>query len=98
MLVRSLDAHGHWVNHLALSSAYALRNSQGPLSSEVLKRATFRVGLMVAALVPYTHFLFLVAEGMSALQQYKRACSKHGEVMVSASDDNTLMLWNPSVR
>ena len=76
--INILKSHGHWINHLSLSSDYALRT--GPFdhtgskpSSEEEARA-------------------------KALQNYEKVVKKGGkleELMVTASDDFTMFLWNP---
>lgn len=77
-LVHTLSAHAHWVNHLALSSDFALRTSYfdhepSPETDEG-KRA-------------------------KAKQRFEKAVKVQGEIserLVTASDDFTMYLWDPS--
>lgn len=77
-LVHKLSAHAHWVNHLALSSDFAIRTGyfdHTPVpDSDEGKRA-------------------------KAKERFERACKIEGRVaerVVSASDDFTMYLWDPS--
>ena len=83
-LVNTLASHAHWVNHLALSTDFALRTGyhdhtgkKGTPDTEAEKRAKARDRYDAAAGV--------------------NAQSKGGaERLVSASDDCTIYLWNPA--
>lgn len=77
-LVHTLSSHAHWVNHLALSSDFALRTSyfdHTPIpDTEEGKRA-------------------------KAKERFEKAARIEGKVserLVSASDDFTIYLWDPS--
>lgn len=77
-LVHTLSAHAHWVNHLALSTDFALRTSffdHTPTpTTEEEKRA-------------------------KAKERFEKAAKTQGRVaerLVSASDDFTMYLWDPS--
>lgn len=76
--INILKSHAHWVNHLSLSTDYALRigafdhTGQMPLSPEDAQK--------------------------KALKNYEKVARKNGhleELMVTASDDFTMYLWNP---
>ncbi|KAI9674462.1 MAG: hypothetical protein M1817_001800 [Caeruleum heppii] len=78
-LVHTLTSHAHWVNHLALSTDFALRTAyhdhSGAIpSSEEAKRE-------------------------KAKQRFEKAATSAGkitELLVTASDDATMFLWEPS--
>lgn len=77
-LVHTLAAHAHWVNHLALSTDFALRTAfldHGPTpETDEEKRA-------------------------KAKERFDKAARVQGRVserLVSASDDFTMYLWDPS--
>ena len=76
-LLSTLQGHAHWVNHLALSTDYALRlngyNEKG-----------------VRAEADETY-------AAAALDRYNRALAVTGgkELLVSASEDFTCILWSP---
>jgi len=73
-----LKNHAHWVNHLSLSSDYAVR--VGAFDHAGMKTATPQE--------PQT----------KALAYYEKVVKKNGtleELMVTASDDFTMFLWNP---
>ena len=79
-VVRVLSGHAHWVNHLALSTDYVLRT--GPFEAG-------RSSLAVAE----------SERKALALQRYKKVAQSGGKVverLVTASDDNTMALWDPS--
>jgi len=84
-LAHTLASHAHWVNHLALSTDFALRTGyhdhtgkKGVPESEAAKRAKAKERFEAAAGVNIQ--------------------TKGGaERLVSASDDCTIYLWNPSV-
>lgn len=78
ILVHTLSAHAHWVNHLALSSDFALRTAFYDHTP-----------------VPDTD------EGKrnKAKERFEKAAKVQGKVaerLVSASDDFTMYLWDPS--
>ncbi|KAM0487048.1 hypothetical protein ACHAPX_000316 [Trichoderma viride] len=77
-LVHTLSSHAHWVNHLALSTDFALRTSfydhQPTPSSEEERRK-------------------------KAKERFEKAARFQGKIaerLVSASDDFTMYLWDPS--
>lgn len=77
-LVHTLSAHAHWVNHLALSTDFALRTSFFDIDP-----------------VPATE----EEKRRKAKQRFEKAANVQGQVMerlVSASDDFTMYLWDPS--
>lgn len=76
--INILKSHAHWVNHLSLSTDYALRvgafdhKGEKPVSAEEAQQ--------------------------KALKNYEKVAKKNGELeelMVTASDDFTMYLWNP---
>lgn len=77
-LIHTLSSHAHWVNHLALSTEFALRtayfdHTPTPTTEEE-KRA-------------------------KAKERFEKAAKIQGKVaerLVSASDDFTMYLWDPS--
>ncbi|KAF1824358.1 WD40 repeat-like protein [Dissoconium aciculare CBS 342.82] len=81
-LVHNLTAHAHWVNHLALSTDFVLRT--GYFDHKGKKEA------------PST----IEEKRAKALQRYQTALASSGgggiERLVSASDDCTMYLWEPS--
>jgi ribosome assembly protein 4 len=81
-LVHNLNAHAHWVNHLALSTDFVLRT--GYFDHKGKKEA------------PST----IEEKRAKALQRYQTALASSGgggiERLVSASDDCTMYLWEPS--
>lgn len=77
-LVHTLSSHAHWINHLALSTDFALRTAyhdhEAPPDTEEAKRA-------------------------KAKERFEKAAKVQGKVserLVSASDDFTMYLWEPS--
>lgn len=73
-----LKNHAHWVNHLSLSTDYALR--VGPFDHTGVKPSTAEEARE------------------KALKNYEKVVKKNGkveELMVTASDDFTMFLWNP---
>ena len=85
-VVRALSVHAHWVNHLALSTDYVLRT--GP----------FEAGSPSTSSTSSTSLG--EKEGKTlALQRYSKVARSGGRVverLVTASDDNTMALWDPS--
>jgi ribosome assembly protein 4 len=77
-LTHTFSAHAHWVNHLALSTDFALRT-----------------GFFDHMPVPNT----LEGKRTKAKERFEKAAKVQGEVverLVSASDDFTMYLWDPS--
>ncbi|TKA80398.1 hypothetical protein B0A55_01893 [Friedmanniomyces simplex] len=83
-LVHSLDAHAHWVNHLALSTDFVLRTGyfdhKGPKSTPDTLDGKRR-----KARERYEAALASAGGGASS-----------GERLVTASDDCTMYLWSPT--
>lgn len=76
--INILKSHAHWVNHLSLSTDYALR--VGAFDYTGVKPANAKEARD------------------KALQNYEKVARKNGkheELMVTASDDFTMFLWNP---
>ncbi|SCV01454.1 LAMI_0G11606g1_1 [Lachancea mirantina] len=74
-----LKSHAHWVNHLSLSTDYALRI--GPFDHTGEKPSSPEEAQI------------------KALRNYEKVAKKNGhleELMVTASDDFTMYLWNPT--
>lgn len=76
--INVLKSHAHWVNHLSLSTDYALRAG------------------------PYDHTKTIPKSQKEALDMakaaFEKAAKKNGEIrelMVTASDDFTMFLWDP---
>ncbi|SCU77879.1 LANO_0A01508g1_1 [Lachancea nothofagi CBS 11611] len=76
--INILKSHAHWINHLSLSTDYALRvgafDHTGQKPSSPLEAQ------------------------QKALQNYEKIAKKNGqleELMVTASDDFTMYLWDP---
>ncbi|KAF4876466.1 Ribosome assembly protein 4 [Colletotrichum siamense] len=77
-LVHTLSSHAHWVNHLALSTEFALRT-----------------GFFNHTPTPDTED----ARRAKAKERFEKAARVQGKVaerLVSASDDFTMYLWDPS--
>ncbi|KAH8173655.1 WD domain, g-beta repeat domain-containing protein [Sarocladium implicatum] len=77
-LVHTLSAHAHWVNHLALSTDFALRTSFYDHTPTPADDASRRE---------------------KAKERFEKAAKIQGKVaerLVSASDDFTMYLWDPS--
>lgn len=77
-LLHTLSAHAHWVNHIALSSDFALRTSYFDHTP-----------------VPETE----EGKRQKAKERFEKAVKVQGktsERIVSASDDFTMYLWDPS--
>lgn len=79
-LLHTLSAHAHWVNHLALSTDHVLRT--GYLDHKGSRN------------VPDT----VEEKRQKARERYTAATApaNGSELLVSASDDCTMYLWNPS--
>ncbi|QPG72948.1 ribosome assembly [Brettanomyces nanus] len=77
--LQTLRSHAHWVNHLALSTDYALRIGAYDYKGQAPKSAE--------------------EEQAKALENYEKVAKIGGKVierLVSASDDFTMFLWEPS--
>lgn len=79
-LVKSLEGHAHWVNHLALSTEWVLRT--GPFGHEGGKRRLTLENREEAQ--------------AWALEQYQKFKGNKPERLVSGSDDFTMFLWEPN--
>jgi ribosome assembly protein 4 len=78
-LAYTLKAHAHWVNHLALSTDFAVRTAYHDHKSRVPDTAEGKI--------------------VKAKERFLKAATIQGEVverLVSASDDFTMYLWEPS--
>ena len=78
-LTQTLSKHGHWVNHLALSTDHVLRNAFYDHTGDV---PPTQEGKMT-----------------KAKAQFKKAATVNNQIverLVSASDDCTIFLWEPS--
>ncbi|GMM53049.1 Rsa4 protein [Starmerella bacillaris] len=87
---RSLDAHAHWVNHIALSTDFALRSGaygptlkldiptpKGPSTHNAVDQARFKELQKIAS------------------QKFEQALSHNKrELVATASDDFTMYLWD----
>ncbi|CCD26604.1 Rsa4p NDAI_0I00350 [Naumovozyma dairenensis CBS 421] len=76
--INVLKSHAHWVNHLSLSTDYALR--VGPFDHTGVEPTSPEDARD------------------KALKNYEKVVKKNGrveELMVTASDDFTMFLWNP---
>jgi len=79
ILISTLTAHAHWVNHLALSTDFILRTAYHDHTDEIPGSPAEKLA--------------------KALSRFEVAATINGEVverLVSASDDFTIYLWNPS--
>lgn len=76
--INILKSHGHWVNHLSLSTDYAIR--VGPFGPDGKENPSPQESRDIAK------------------KNYEKIVRKSGQVeelMVTASDDFTMFLWNP---
>ncbi|SCW00311.1 LAFE_0C01354g1_1 [Lachancea fermentati] len=76
--INILKSHAHWINHLSLSTDYALRSGAFDHSAEIPQSPE--------------------AARAKALKNYEKIAMKNGEIqelMVTASDDFTMYLWDP---
>ncbi|ODQ64283.1 WD40 repeat-like protein [Nadsonia fulvescens var. elongata DSM 6958] len=80
-LVQTLTSHAHWVNHIALSTEYALRT--GPFDHKV-SRADLDLPIEE-----------LKAKAKKRFEAAARIGGKISERVVTASDDFTMYLWDP---
>ncbi|GIX71140.1 notchless protein homolog 1 [Caerostris darwini] len=82
VLCRTLKGHAHWVNSIALNTDYVIRT--GPFdprtASFTRPEITDDMGQELAVV---------------ALKRYESATSGRPEIMVSGSDDFSMMLWSP---
>ncbi|EFA83826.1 WD40 repeat-containing protein [Heterostelium album PN500] len=81
-LIRVLEGHAHWVNTLALNTDYVLRT--GPFDHTGEHQET------------------LEKAQQKALERYNEAKASGakyggGDILISGSDDFTVIMWNPSV-
>lgn len=77
--INILKSHAHWVNHLSLSTEYALR--VGPFDHTATKFASAEEARK------------------KALENYEKIAKRNGkaeELIVTASDDFTMFLWDPT--
>ncbi|KAJ9604987.1 ribosome assembly [Cladophialophora chaetospira] len=77
--LHTLSAHTHWVNHLALSTDFALKTSYHDHTAKPPTEASQRTA--------------------KAKERFESAARHEGnlvERLISASDDNTIFLWDPS--
>ncbi|XP_054712384.1 notchless protein homolog 1-like [Uloborus diversus] len=80
-LCRTLQAHGHWVNTIALNTDYLLRTGPyDPSKASIVYRDIAET-----------------AEELSntALKRYNSITKGEPEIMISGSDDFTMYLWTP---
>jgi len=77
--IQTLSSHTHWVNHLALSTDFALRTAFHDHSSDVPDSVEAKI-----------------AKAKESFQKAAKVNSRIVERMVSASDDNTMFLWDPA--
>jgi ribosome assembly protein 4 len=78
-LVQTLNAHSHWVNHLALSTDFVLRTAFHDHTGQIPVSEEEKIA--------------------KAKDRFLKAATIQGEVverLVSASDDMTMYLWEPS--
>jgi len=79
--LHTLTAHAHWVNHLALSTDFVLRTAYHDHTTKVPDDASTD------------------AKVSAARTRFESAARVNGELierLISASDDNTIFLWQPS--
>lgn len=76
--LRTIQAHGHWVNMMALSTDYVLRCGAFPTLDEEKAYVAKRME---------------PADVLKRYEEVKRKTVGHKERMVSGSDDFTLILW-----
>ena len=77
--LHTLSTHTHWVNHLALSTDFALRTSYHDHTGKVPDTVENKI--------------------QKAKARFEEAARHEGtlvEKLISASDDNTIFLWDPS--
>ncbi|KAK5050887.1 hypothetical protein LTR84_003446 [Exophiala bonariae] len=77
--LHTLSSHTHWVNHLALSTDFALRTSYHDHTGKVPSTTEEKI--------------------QKAKTRFESAARHEGQLvekLLSASDDNTIFLWNPT--
>ena len=82
-VLRTLSGHAHWVNHLALSTDYVLRTGSFNADGKSSQQTQEDKKKQQAL----------------AYQRYQKVAQSEGktvERLVTASDDNTMALWEPS--
>ncbi|XP_055950651.1 notchless protein homolog 1-like isoform X2 [Argiope bruennichi] len=81
-LCRTLKGHAHWVNTIALNTDYVMRTGPyDPSKANVnYMEVTEKMSAELAAL---------------ALKRYETATKGEPEIMVSGSDDYTMIMWAP---
>ncbi|KAJ9652430.1 ribosome assembly [Neophaeococcomyces mojaviensis] len=79
--LHTLTAHAHWVNHLALSTDFVLRTAYHDHSLKLQDTASTEAK---------------VAQAKQRFESAARVNGKITERLISASDDNTIFLWDPS--
>ena len=79
VLIDTLTAHAHWVNHLALSTDFALRTAYYDHTGDIPPTEEQKI-----------------AKARGRFDQAVRVNNEIVERLVSASDDLTIYLWNPS--
>ncbi|PWN28856.1 WD40 repeat-like protein [Jaminaea rosea] len=85
-LIRSLDAHAHWVNTMALSTDFILRN--GAFDE--------RKGGLIDGL---SHATSSPSEIQAAcLKRFRKFTQSQPETLVSGSEDHTLYFWPPQLK
>lgn len=80
-LLKTLNSHSHWVNHLSLSNDYVLR--KGPFDHTSNNKSTL------------TNFKNLQEKALISYEKASKLNKVLTERLVSASDDFTLYLWDP---
>ena len=78
-LIQSLSSHAHWVNHLALSTDFALRTAFYDHTGDVPSTQDGKIA--------------------KAKERFRKAATVNGQIserLISASDDFTMYLWEPS--
>lgn len=87
-IIRVLSGHGHWVNSIAVDADYTLR--AGPFANcyDGMVDHTVLEGLLAS---PEKRFEF------SVKNYSKFRSTRKVEVLASASDDFTMMVWHPLV-
>lgn len=79
-LLKTLTGHAHWINHIALSNEHILRT--GPYDAHA---GTIGVKTVFASHAQAYE---------KAVERYKTHMASKSEILVSASDDFTLFLWD----
>lgn len=90
-LITSLNAHAHWVNHIALSTDYSLRT--GPFDWKSSGAVSPASKLDPNTTEGYDQLIEL------ARKNFEKQATLNGQVserVVTASDDFTILLWEPA--